>query len=36
VWLPHVALGLTEIVAAFVTKLQPADRLHGHPAATRG
>ena len=26
VWLPHVALGLTEIVAAFVTQRQPADR----------
>ena len=26
VWLPHVVLGLTEIVAAFVTQLQPADR----------
>lgn len=26
VWGPHVVLGLTEVVAAFVTRLQPADR----------
>jgi len=26
VWLPHLALGLTELVAALVTKLYPADR----------
>jgi hypothetical protein len=26
VWLPHLALGLTEVVAALVTKLHPADR----------
>jgi hypothetical protein len=26
VWLPHLALGLTEVVAAFVTRLEPADR----------
>jgi hypothetical protein len=34
VWLPHLALGLTEIVAALVTKLQPADRAStGRPQA---
>lgn len=27
VWLPHLALGLTEVVAAFVTTLHPADRV---------
>ena len=27
VWLPHVVLGLTEIVAAFVTRTTPADRM---------
>jgi hypothetical protein len=26
VWLPHLALGLTEVAAAFVTQLHPADR----------
>ncbi len=26
VWLPFVALGIVEVVAAFVTKLHPADR----------
>jgi len=26
VWLPHLVLGLTEVVASLVTKLQPADR----------
>jgi len=26
VWLPHVALGLTEFAAAFVTKLHPTGR----------
>ncbi len=26
VWMPHLLLGLTEVVAAFVTKLEPADR----------
>ena len=29
VWLPHVALGLTEVVASLVTKLHPADRAGG-------
>jgi len=27
VWIPHLVLGLTEFVAAFVTRLQPADRM---------
>ncbi len=26
VWMPHLVLGLTECAAAFVTRLQPADR----------
>lgn len=26
VWLPHLMLGLTEVVASLVTKVQPADR----------
>ena len=31
-WIPHVTLGLVEVVAALVTKLHPADARHGSPA----
>lgn len=34
VWLPHVALGLTELVAAFITKLHAADRADHASRAT--
>jgi len=31
-WVPHVALGVVELVAAFVTKLHPADARGGSAA----
>lgn len=37
VWMPHVILGITEVIAALVTQLQPADRAgrSGMGASTR-
>ena len=31
-WVPHVALGVVELIAAFVTKLRPGDARVGSPA----